>query len=220
MQQCLGLVGSVVVAIQFGRQRLAAVQRTQLRHHTEVGFALKAFYLVLAFHNQPHRHALHSTGTQRGLNLAPQYGANLVSHQPVQHTTRLLCIHQVHVYLARMLDGVQYGRLCDFVEHDALRRLGLQLQRLLQVPCNGLSLAVFIGRQPHHLGFVHGFFQFAHQCTFVVANLVLWLVASRHVDAHLLLGQVSDVAVARLDGVVLAQELFYCLRLGGRLYNH
>ena len=54
---------------------------------------------------------------------------------------------------------MQYGILGYFMEHYALGVLRLQPEHFEQMPCNGLTLAVFIGCEPYHLGFVSGLLQ-------------------------------------------------------------
>ena len=67
---------------------------------------------------------------------------------------------QGHVDLTRILDGLEDGLLGDFAEHDALGLLLGQLECFLQVPTDGLSLAVFIRREPDDLGGFGEFLEF------------------------------------------------------------
>ena len=60
----------------------------------------------------------------------------------------MLCLHQVHVDGARVLDSISDGVLSDLVKDDALGRLNRQVQHFTEMPGNGLSFAVFIGGQP------------------------------------------------------------------------
>ena len=117
-----------------------------------------------------------------------------------------------------MLYGRQYGRLGDFVEHDAAGLLLVEPQHLAQMPRYGLSLAVFIGRQPHLLGLLGLLPQLRDEFFLLVWYLVFRL-QRRVVDAQLLFLQVAYVAVARHHLEVLSQELLYGLGLGRRLYN-
>ena len=220
LEEGLGLGLGVEVAAELGAEGLVAVDGAELRRHAEVGLALESLDFVLALHDEAHGHALHAAGAEGGLDFAPEDGADLVAHQAVEHAAGLLGVDEVHVDAARVLDGVEDGRLGNLVEDDALRRLRVELQGLLQVPGDGLSLAVLIGCQPHLLGALDGFLQLADQAALVVAHLVLRLVLVLHVDAHFFLGQVADVAVARLHRVVLAEKFLDGLRLGRRLNNY
>ena len=60
--------------------------------------------------------------------------------------------NQSHV--ARLLDGVEYGVFGDFVEYDAFSVLRFESEHFVEMPCDGLSLAVLIGCEPHRLGFL------------------------------------------------------------------
>ena len=97
-------------------------------------FALEGHHLSLSLHYQAHCHTLHTACRQGWLHLAPQNGTELETNNAVQQTACLLCIHQVLVYSAGILDGFQYGILCNLVEHYALCACGVQFQYLLKVP--------------------------------------------------------------------------------------
>ena len=73
-------------------------------------------------------------------------GADLVAVQPVQDAAGLLRVDQVVVQVARVLGGRPDGRLGDLVEHHPLDR-DARLQRLQQVPGDGLALAVAVSGQ-------------------------------------------------------------------------
>ncbi len=76
--------------------------------------------LAFAFDNQPQRHGLHAAGTQPATHLVPQQRADLISHQAVQHTPRLLRVDQVFIDLSciqkRSLDSLRR----DLIKSDAL----------------------------------------------------------------------------------------------------
>ena len=216
-QEGFCLLGSVVVVTQFGVQGFAALDGAELGRHTEVRLAYEVFDFLLALHDEAHSHALHASGAQRGFDFAPEDGADFVANQAVEHAASLLGVHQVHVNLTRVLDGVQDGSLGNLIEHDSLGGLGVQFQCFLQMPSDGLSFAVLIGCEPHHVGVLHSFLEFAHQRAFVVANLVLRLVVVVHVDTHLFFREVADVAVTRLHGVVFAEKFLDGLCLSRRL---
>ncbi len=217
LEECGGLLFSVEVAVELGLEGLAAVLGAHLGGDAEVGLALEVLDFLLSLDDESDGNALDAAGTQGGLDLAPQDGADFVAHNTVEDAAGLLGVDKVHVDLARVLDGVEDGGLGDFVEDNALGGRGVELQRLLQMPCNGFSLAVLIGCQPHAVGLLDGFLQFADQRPLVVADLVLRRVSVLHVDAHLFLGKVADVSVTGTDGVVLTEEFLNGFRLGRRL---
>ena len=67
--------------------------------------------------------------------------------------------NHIHIYGARMLDGVFKGGFGDFVEGDAFGVLG-QLEDFQQVPRDGFAFAVFIGREPDGVCGFGGFLEF------------------------------------------------------------
>ena len=181
-----GLFLLVKAAAQLGMHLHAAIGRKELRRDAEKTLAYKILYFLFSFHNEPHGNALHASGTQGRFDFGPQDGADFIAHNAVQHPACLLGIHQVHVYGAGILNGVQNGLLSNLVEDDALCCGGVQFQGLLQVPGYGLSFAVLIRRQPYRLGLLHSLLQIRHQLVLLVRDLVLRLVVVCYVDAHLL----------------------------------
>ena len=220
MQVVLCFFGRVEVAVQLCLQALVRVDGPEACRHLVVGFALEGFDFFFAFYDESHGHTLHASGAEGGFDFAPEDGAYLVADEPVEHAARLLGVDEVHVDAPRVLYGVEDGRFGDFVEHDAPSVFLVEFQHLLQVPGDGLSLAVLIGCEPHAFGLRHGFFQVGDQLALVVAYLVLGHIASLYVDAHLFFRQVAYVPVARLHRVVLAQKFLYRLRLCRRLYYY
>ena len=156
----------------------------------------EVLYLALALNDEPHRHRLHASGRECGLHLAPQHGRELEADEAVEHAARLLRIDKIHVEMSRMLYGVKDGGLRDFVEDDAGGLCLVKPQHLAQMPRDGFSLAVFIGCQPHLVGFLHLAAQLADELLFLFRYLILRLQCGE-IDADLLLLQIADVAVRR-----------------------
>ena len=153
--------------------------------HAVGRFAVEGLYLAFALGDEAYGHRLYAAGREGGLHLAPQHGRQLKAHDTVQDAACLLGVHQVQVDLARMLDGAQDGVLGDFVEDDAPRVFGLQSQHLVQVPGNGLSLAVLIGCEPDGFGFGRFFLQVGDELLLVCRNFVLRLEVVVDVDAEI-----------------------------------
>ena len=103
------------------------------------------------------------------------------------------------------------------MEYDAPRGLRLQPEHLKQMPGDGLSLAVFIGCEPYHLGLLGFLAEVGHQRLLVVGNLIFRFEAVGHVDAEIFLFEVADVAVGGGYYVVRTKEFSYGLCLGRRL---
>jgi len=147
---------------------------------------------------------LHATGRQPGLDFAPQYGRQLEADDAVKHAACLLCIYEVHIYGARLLDGVENGAFGDFVEHYASCGLGIEAQNFAQMPCYGLSFAVFIRCQPHGLCLLGGAAQLAYEILLVIRNFVDGLKTIVDIDAETMFFQVADMPVAGHDLIVVA----------------
>ena len=175
---------------------------------------------LFAVHNQAQRHALHAAGTELGLDFAPQDGRELKAHQTVQHAAGLLGVHQVHVNVPGVLDGTEDGIFGDFMKDDTAGFALRKAQRLLQVPGDGLSFAVFIGRQPHGGSGLREFFEFGHHFLFVGRDNIFRGEPVGYVYAELVLFQVADVADGCLYQIFLSQVLLDGLHLPGALYNN
>ena len=102
--------------------------------------------LAFARHDDAGRHRLDAAGRQLRRNLLPQHGADLVAIQPVEDAAGLLGVDQIVVQVARVLGGGADRRFGDLVEHHPLDR-DARLERLQQVPGDGLALPVAVGGQ-------------------------------------------------------------------------
>ena len=118
-----------------------------------------------------------------------------------------------------MFNSFKYGGLGNLVEYDAVGLFLVKSQYFTQMPRDGFSFTVFIGCQPYLLGLagiltklLDDFFLFFRNLIFRDKRL--------DINAHLLLFQVTDMAVARHYLEVFAEEFFYRLGLGRRLNNH
>ena len=66
------------------------------------------------------RHRLHSPGGDSLLDSLPQHRTRLISYQPIEHSTRLLCFDELLVDGAGMLNGIAHCVARDLVkEHSA-----------------------------------------------------------------------------------------------------
>ena len=190
----------------------------ELRHDAEIGGRPEGDDLAFALDEQPHGDALHAARRQRRPHLLPQHGRQLETDQTIQHAARLLGVDQIHVDRPRVLDSLQNGPLRNFVEDDPLRPLDRETQHFGQVPCDGLSFAVFIGSEPHGLR-LREFRKLVHDLLLVARNLVDGLEAVVDIDSEVLLREVADVSEARFYDIVLAEELLDGLGLGRGLYD-
>ena len=142
----------------------------------------------------------------------------------------------MHVDLAGVGHRGLDGGPRDLVEGDAERRLVLEAQRLLDVPGDGLALAVGVGRQEDAVGLVRLLLQLGEDVLGRAPALALAVLAldddvgghpaGLDIDAGDDLAlfaaarQVADVAVARQHLEIAAQVFVDRLRLRGRLDDH
>ena len=77
--------------------------------------------------------------------------------------------------MARSIYRSKYGRLRNLMEHDAVCLLLIKSEHLAQMPTDGLSLAVFIGSEPHFLNILGTASQFAHKFFLIFRYLIVRL---------------------------------------------
>ena len=75
--------------------------------------------LPFAVYDKTKRYRLHTSGGELRLDLSPEYRRELESHESVEHAACLLCVHETHVDVARILYRIEDGVLCNLMEHDS-----------------------------------------------------------------------------------------------------
>ena len=189
--------------------------------------------LALALDDHARRHRLHPARRELRHDLLPQHGADLVAVEPVEDAAGLLRVDEVLVEVARVRGGGLDGRLGDLVEHHAPDG-DLRLQRLEQVPGDGLALAVAVRREVELVDLLEGVLELGDRGLLVGRDDVERLEGVVDVDPEarpalaLVLGghvggaarQVADVAAAGLHDVGGAQVVGDLAGLRGRLDDH
>ena len=214
LQDLGGDLGGVEALVEVGLEALATCG--QLGRDLVVTLGLEGEDLPFALHDKADGDALDPAGGQRGSDLFPEDRGKLVAHEAVQHPAGLLGHHEGHVDLAGIVDGAEDGLLGDLAEDDALGLRLRQAERFLQVPADGLSLAVLIRREPDGLGGLGEFLQFTEPAL-VGGHLIGGHEPVFDVDGQLSPGQVPDVSIAGSDNVVPTEVSFDGLGLGGAL---
>ena len=189
---------------------------------------------MLAVDDQTDCNALDSARAEAGLHLLPQHRRQRVAVQPVEDAPALLRPHQVLIYIVRIFDRFENGRLGDLVKDDALDG-NLGFEHLHEVPADRLAFPVGVGREEHFTRALEGRLQRLHMPFLVVRDDVVGLEVLVGIDAQptpLLLpdlvgnlirrfGQVAHVPVTRLDIVAVGiEEPLNRPRLGRRFHNH
>ena len=170
--------------------------------------------------DEAHGHALHAACGQAPAHLAPQEGAELVTHQTVQHTAGLLGVEQIFVDGAGVGHALLHALFGDLVKGDAVGGVGVQPQDVGQMPADGFAFAVRVGRQQNAVGVLGLAFEFLDELFLAFDADVLGRIAVLHINAQLGSRQVPDMAHAGGDLIVIAQIFANGLRLCRRLHDH
>jgi hypothetical protein len=172
--------------------------------------------LPLPLDEQAEGDGLYPTGGEAGLDGAPEDGAGLVAHQPVEDPAGLLGVHLPLVDLPRLPHGGEHGVPGDLLEQDPVYRdLGVEL--VGHVPGDGLALPVGVGGQVDGSGGLGGLLQLREGLGLSFNGDVLGLEPVLHVHAQLPGREVAEVPDGGLHVVAGAQVFPDGLRLGGRL---
>ncbi len=192
--------------------------------------------LPLTLDHQAGGDALHAAGGEAGVHLLPGDLGDVVAVEAVEQAPGLLGVHQPHVELAGVGEGLADRGGGDLVEHHAVHRdVALGLQHLEQVPGDGLALAILISGEVEGVGVLEGPLQLTDERLLRVGHHVVGLEVvvgvDRQTGPRLLLdrrrellhlaGEVPDVAHRRQDHRSIsptagrAEELRDLLGLGG-----
>lgn len=137
-----------------------------------------------------------------------QKGRNLETDDAVFHAPRFLGFHEVFVDRRRIADSLENGRFRDFVKAQALRRFHRQIQNLRQVPRDGFSFAVRVGRQVDFLGLAGRGRKFGDDFALARGHFVIGDETSIDVDAKPAFAtgrKIADVALRGHDLEVIAE---------------
>ena len=118
-----------------------------------------------------------------------------------------------------MLDAVRDHLFGDLVEGDAAGLVIRQVQQVLQMPADGLALAVRVGGEKDGLAVLGGGLQVLDDILFPLDGPVVGGKVTLHVHAQGALGQVTQVTHAGLDHIVRPQIFADGLGLGRGLHD-
>ena len=189
--------------------------------------------LELALDDEARRDRLHAARREPARDLLPEDGRHLVAVEAVEDAARLLRVDEALVDLARLAECAIDRVLRDLVEDHAANRHG-RLQHLEQMPGDRFALAVFVCCEQELVRVLQELLQLADPFLLVRVDDVerpelvldvhaeprplLLLVFLRDVGGAL--GQVTDVADARLDDEIVSEVALDRPRLGRRLDDH
>jgi hypothetical protein len=218
-----------------GRRRLRRrrFQRSEGRLDVPPGGGVERHPLELALDDEPRRDRLDPPRREAARDLLPQDRRDLVAVEPIEDAARLLRVDEALVDVARLAERAADRVLRDLVEDHAPHG-NRRLQHLEQMPGDRLAFAVFVRREQELVGVLQELLQLGDPLLLVRIDDVegpepvgdvdsetcplLLLVFLRDVGGAL--GQVANVAHARLDDEVVAEVALDRPRLGGRLDDH
>ncbi|EXJ15395.1 hypothetical protein D779_1359 [Imhoffiella purpurea] len=203
---------------QLGAEGLRVLARVRL--DGPVLLADECLDLALALADQTQRRTLHPTGRQSAPDLLPQQWRQIEADQIVERPSGLLGVDQIVGEAARIGDGVLDGPLGDLVEHDTvhgpLAELSAALEQLVEMPGDGLALAVRVGREIERLGLLELLGDRLDVLLVAIDDLVLHGEAMIRIDRPLLRNQVADVPIGGDHLEVGSEVLLDGLGLGRR----
>ena len=171
----------------------------KLRVERPVFLGLEALDLLFALVHHARGDGLHTARGKTAAHLLPKERGQLVAHDAVA------LLHDV---------------LRDLVEGHAPGLLIVQVEQILEMPRDGLALAVRVGCEIDGVALLRGLLQLADQGLLAADGLIIGLEIVLDVDAQLALGQVAQMAHAGLDRVAPAEIFPDGFRLGRRLDDH
>ena len=196
---------AILTVIAGGKGDLLQVVAQEVCVQGPVLLRLEGLDLPVPVIHHPGSHGLYPPGGEPAADLLPQQGAELVTHDPVQDTAGLLGIHQVLIDVPGLLDTLLNHLLGDLVKGHPPGLLVRQVQKLLQMPGNGLALPVRVGGKVDHVGVFCGFLQGGDNVLLALDGLIDRLEIVLQVHAQHALGQVPQMAHAGGDLEILAQ---------------
>ena len=201
----------------------------ELRFQIPIDRGTKRPSLLFALDDQTDGNALDASGAESGLHFFPEQRRQGVAIQTVENAAALLRAHEVLVHVRRILERFPHRVFGDLVEDDSPDR-NLWLQNLREVPADRLTLAVRVGREQQLRRLFHRRLEMCHLLPLVgwdhvVGGEVLVDIHTQPAPVFVLdllrhfgrrLREIANVAIARLDSVLVAEKAAENLRLGGR----
>ena len=163
---------------------------------------------------------MHPAGGKTLANLFPEEGTDFITHNPIQHPARLLCVDQLHVNFARVFHTVGDAGFGDFIEGHTVILIFTHTQNLGQMPRNRLSFAIRVGCEINLLAFSRSAFELFDQLLLALDVLIGRGKTMLRINAQFAFGQVADMPHRGHDLIARAQILFNRFGFCRRLHNY
>ena len=125
-----------------------------------------------------------------------------------------MCIYQIDINIARVLDTRADRLLGDLVKGHAAGILVLELEQLLDVPRNRFSLAVRVSCEIHEIALADFAADFLDDFIFTLDRHIFRLEIVLDIDAHFLFRQIAQMSHRSLDDIVRTEIFSDRLCLG------
>ena len=153
------------------------------------------FYFAFFVNDYSERDRLHAPRGKSVLYSFAKKGAELITDESVENSSRLLRIDEIVIYLSRIFQSFFNRSFAYFVELYSLRDI-FQAENFLQMPAYRFSLSVRVGCEINFIGFFDLFFKSFDNRLFIRGYNVIGFVVFGYVHAQSLFGQIPDVSAA------------------------
>ena len=182
---------------------------------------LEGLDLGFAVADEAERHRLHPAGRAGAGQLPPQHRGEGEADEVVERPAGEIGVDQRPVDLARMAHGVEHGFLGHGVEHHALDRDLVQgllaVQHLIDVPGDGLALAIGVGGEDQLVRPLHRLGDLVQPLRRLGLHVPMHLEVLVRQDRAVLGGQVANVPVGGEHAIARPQIFVHGLGLSRRL---
>ena len=207
-------------AVKAGGELLSRFAAAKQRVEQPILLALEIADLVFPIHNNTRGHGLYTPRRKAGLDLLPQQRAELVAHDAVENAARLLRVHKILVDLARVLNALRDDLLRNLVERHTLGLFIVQIQQFLQMPRDGLALAVRVGCEIDGVRGLRFLLQIVNHVFPALDGQVFRHKAALNIDAQRAFRQVTQVPHRGYHLVVRPQIFFNRSGFRRRFHDH
>ena len=195
---------TVFIAVEFGFD-LLVFGKSQNGFDGPIFLGNEFFDLRIAFYDDPRRNGLYAACGKSALDRFPKIGADLLSHDSVEDSTRLLRVDEIHIDGMRFLDTALYGLFGDLIERNAICVFGFNAEDGRKMPRDGFPFSVRVSCDIYFICVLCFLFHFRNERAFALDVDIFYLEIVLRVDAETAFRQISDMTLARNDFIIAAK---------------